>query len=71
MGEKRPPPEGEYYLRNQFEVKQEFCRSSYEIPPNVPAPATVQESRRLYEEARADIRTELNQYQGGMCISGS
>ena len=60
MGETRqPPPEGEYYLRNQFEVEQEFCRSPYEIPADVPAPATVEESRRLYEEAREDIRTEL------------
>ena len=60
VGEIRPPPpEGEYYIRNQFEVEQEFCRSPYEIPADVPAPATVRESRRLYEEARDDIRTEL------------
>ena len=60
VGEIRPPlAEGEYYLRNQFEVEQEFCRSPYEIPADVPAPATVEESRRLYLEARDDIRTEL------------
>ena len=60
MGEIRPPPpEGEYYFRDQFEVEQEFCRSPYEVPADAPAPTTIEESRRLYEEARDDIRTEL------------
>ena len=60
MGEIRPPPpEGEYYLRHEFEVEQEFCRSPYETPPDVPAPATVQEANMLSAAARAYARTEL------------
>lgn len=53
-----PPPEGEYYLRNQFDVEQEFCRSPYEIPADVPAPATVAEASMLSAAARAYARTE-------------
>ena len=60
VGEIRPPPpEGEYYLRNHFEVEQEFCRSPYEIPADVPAPVTVQEANMLSAAARAYARTEL------------
>ena len=59
VGEIRPPPpEGEYYLRHQFEVEQKFCRSPFEIPADMLAPATIEESRRLSEEARAYVRTE-------------
>ena len=53
-----PPPEGEYYIRHQFEVEQEFCRSPYEILADVPAPATVEESRWLSGRARDDVRIE-------------
>ncbi len=59
MGEIRPPPpEGRFYTQPTFTVEQEFCRSPYEIPADVPAPATVEESRKLYEKARAYVRTE-------------
>ena len=60
MGEIRPlPPEGVYYIRHQFEVEQEFCRSPNEIPADVPAPATVEDAAMLSAAARSYARTEL------------
>ena len=53
-----PPPEGEYYIHAGFTVDQELCRSPYEVPADAPAPATVAEARRLYDIARADVRSE-------------
>lgn len=42
-----------------FEVEQEFCRSPYNIPADVPEPASVQEAYMLSATARAYARTEL------------
>ena len=43
----------------QFEVDQQFCRSPYEIPADVPASDTVQEAYTLSAAGRAYARTEL------------